>query len=251
GASMLRQVIVAKFADHLPLNRQQKMFERLGVWLPRQTLCDWMAGSADLLAPLYERMKRFVLGSKVVQTDDTPIKVLDRGLPQTRTGRILPYIGDKDHPAVVYDYTPTRERAGTEAFLKGYSGYLQADAYSGYDRFFIDPRRGMTEVGRWAHARRHFHEAMETDRARMGTVLAFIAQLYGVEKTARERDLSGEDRRILREQGSLPVLNQLHAYLRRIREELLPKSMAGQAVAYALNHWNALVPYCEDGDLEI
>jgi transposase len=251
GASLLAQVIVAKFADHLPLNRQQKMFGRLGVSLARQTLCDWMAGSAELLAPLYERIKRLVLGSKVVQTDDTPVKVLDRNLPQTRTGRIWPYIGDKDHPAVVYDYTPTRERAGPEQFLESYRGYLQADAYSAYDRFFIDPGRGMTEVGCWAHARRHFHDALETDRTRMGAVLSFIAQLYRVEKTARERSLGGEDRRILREQGSRPVLDQLHTYLLRIGQELLPKSVAGQAVAYALNHWNALVRYCEDGDLEI
>lgn len=251
GASLLAQVIVAKFADHLPLNRQQKMFERLGVGLPRQTLCDWMAATADLLAPLYERAKHLVLASKVVQTDDTPVKVLDAKLPQTRTGRIWPYIGDKDHPAVVYDYTPTRERAGPEQFLKDYTGYLQADAYSAYDRFFIDPQRCMTEVGCWAHARRHFHDALETDRIRMGAVLSFIAQLYGVEKTAKQRGLRGEDRRILREQGSRPVLDQLHTYLLRIRQELLPKSVAGQAVTYALNHWNALVRYCEDGDLEI
>jgi transposase len=168
GASLLAQVIVSKFADHLPLNRQQKMFDRLGVSLPRQTLCDRMASSADLLAPLYERAKKLVLASKVVQTDDTPVKVLDRSLPRTRTGRIWPYIGDKEHPAVVYDYTPTRERAGPERFLEEYHGYLQADAYGAYDRFFTDPERGMTEVGCWAHARRHFHDALETDRARMG-----------------------------------------------------------------------------------
>jgi transposase len=109
----------------------------------------------------------------------------------------------------------------------------------------------MTEVGCWAHARRHFHDALQTDQTPMGTVLAFIAQLYKMEKTARERSLGGEDRRILREQGSRPVLDQLDAYLLRIRQDLLPKSPAGQAVAYALNHCNALVRYCEDGDLDI
>lgn len=186
-----------------------------------------------------------------MQTDDTPVKVLDRSLPQTRTGRIWPYLGDKDHPAVVYDYTPTRERAGPERFLKDYLGYLQADAYSAYDHFFVKPERGMKEVGCWAHARRHFHDALETDRARTGAALSFIAQLDAVEKLARERGLRGEQRRIMREQGSRPVLDEMHAYLLRIREELLPKSVAGQAVAYALNHWNALVRFSEDGDLEI
>jgi transposase len=244
-------VIGSTYADHQPLNRQEKMFRRLGVSLPRQTLCDWMRKCAELLDPLYERAKRLVLASKVVQTDDTPVKVLDRRLPKTRTGRIWPYIGDRDHPAVVYDYTPTRERAGPERFLKGYRGYLQADAYSAYDHFFIKPGRGMLEVGCWAHARRHFYEALDTDRARIGVVLAMIAQLYGVEKIARERELRGEARRILREQGSRPVLGHLYAYLLRIRQELLPKSAAGQAAAYALNHWAALTRYCDDGDLEI
>jgi transposase len=192
GANLLAQVIVSKYADHQPLNRQEKMFRRLGVSLPRQTLCDWMGKCAELLDPLYERAKRLVLASKVVQTDDTPVKVLDPRLPKTRTGRIWPYIGDRDHPAVVYDYTPTRERAGPERFLKGYRGYLQADAYSAYDHFFVMPGRGMLEVGCWAHARRHFYEALDTDRARMGVVLAMIAQLYGIEKIARERELIGE-----------------------------------------------------------
>jgi len=251
GASLLTQVIVSKYADHQPLNRQEKMFLRMGVLLPRQTLCDWMAQCAAVLEPLYVRAKRLVLASKVVQTDDTPVKVLDPSLPQTRTGRIWPYIGDRDHPAVVYDYTPTRERAGPEKFLKGYRGYLQADAYSAYDHFFANPERGMVEVGCWAHARRHFHDALENDRGRMGAVLVLIARLYGIEKIARERELRGEERRILREQGARPVLGQLHDYLLRIRAELLPKSVAGQAAAYALNHWTALTRYCEDGDLEI
>ena len=109
----------------------------------------------------------------------------------------------------------------------------------------------MVEVGCWAHARRHFYDAKETDPARMGGALAAIAQLYGVEKLARERGISGEARRILREQGARPVLEKLHAYLLRIREQVLPKSPAGQAVAYALKNWTALTRYCEDGDLEI
>ena len=251
GASLLTQVIVAKYADHLPLNRQEKMFLRLGVELPRQTLCGWMGQAAELLNPLYERAKKLVLASKVVQTDDTPVRVLDPKLPKTRTGRIWPYVGDADHPAVVYDYTPTRERDGPEKFLKGYRGYLQADAYSAYDQFFTQPGRGMVEVGCWAHARRHFYDAKETDQARMGPVLAQIALLYGVEKLARERAISGGARRILREQGARPVLDELHAYLLRIREQLLPKSPAGQAVAYALKNWVALTRYCENGDLEI
>ena len=251
GASLLTQVIVAKFADHLPLHRQAKMFRRFGVELSDQTMCGWMGQCAELLDPLYQRLKKFVLESKVVGTDDTPVKVLDRKLPQARKGRIWPYVGDRDHVAAVYDYTPTRARAGPEQFLKNYRGHLQADAYVAYDAFFTNPERGMVEVGCWAHARRHFHQALDSDPSRMRTVLLLIAQLYGVEKLARERQLRGEELRLLREYGARPVLEKLHAYLLEIRDQLLPKSEAGQAAAYALKNWTALTRYCRDGSLSI
>jgi len=118
GASLLAQVIVSKLADHLPLHRQAKMFLRHGIEIAEQTMCGWMAQCAELLHPLYERLKRNVLASEVVGTDDTPVKVLDRRLPHARKGRIWPYVGDREHPAVIYDYTATRERAGPEAFFR-------------------------------------------------------------------------------------------------------------------------------------
>lgn len=251
GASLLAHVIVSKLADHLPIHRQAKMLRRFGVEVADQTMCGWMRQSAELLDPLYARLKEFVLQSKVVGTDDTPVKVLDRRLPQTRTGRVWPYVGDRDHPAVVYDYTPTRERAGPERFLRNYRGYLQADAYAAYDRFFTDPARGLVEVGCWAHARRHVYQALEKDQARMGAVLAYIGQLYAVEKRARRSGIEGDQLRLLREQVSRPILDQLHAYLLKIRHELLPKSEAGQAVTYVLKNWAALTRYLKDGDLSI
>ena len=252
GASLLAQVIVSKIADHLPVHRQAKIFRRFGVEIPDQTICGWMRQSAQLLDPLYARLKHFVLSSKVVGTDDTPVKVLDRSLVRTtRKGRFWLYIGDHDHPAAVFDYTPTRERAGPEQFLKTYRGYLQADAYVAYDSFFTHPQRGLVEVACWAHTRRHFHAALDTDTVRMGAVLAHIAHLYKVEKHARRSGIVGEDLRLLREHISKPVLEKLHEYLEKIREEVLPKSEAGQAVAYALKNWTALTRYLEDGDLSI
>lgn len=252
GASVLAQVIVGKIADHLPLHRQGKIFSRFGVDIPDQTMGGWMRQSAELLEPLYGRLKAFVLSSKVTGTDDTPVRVLDKSLPgTTRKGRFWPYVGDRDHPGVVFDYTPTRERAGPESFLEHYQGYLQADAYVAYDSFFTDPERGLVEVACWAHTRRHFHQALEDDSARMGAVLAYIAQLYAVEKTARQAGVVGDDLRLLRQQGAVPVLMELHAYLLKIRDEVLPKSAAGQAVNYALKNWQALTRYCEDGGLSI
>lgn len=190
GAGLLTQVIVAKYADHLPLHRQAKMFRRSGVELSDQTLCGWMRQCADLLDPLYVRLKSFVLSSKVVGTDDTPVKVLDRKLPQARKGRIWPYVGDRDHPAAVYDYTATRERAGPEKFLEKYRGHLQADAYVAYDSFFTDPERGLMEVGCWAHARRHFHNALPGE-PRMRAVLFDRATLCGGEARPRARGARG------------------------------------------------------------
>jgi transposase len=154
GASLLAQVIVAKNADHLPLHRQEKIFERHGVDISRKTMGGWLAQCANLLQPLYGSLKEVLFQSKVIGTDDTSVKVLDIKLPFARTGRIWPYYGDKAHPVILYDYTATRERAGPENFLAGYRGYLQADAYGGYDAFFKDPARGLIEVGCWAHCQK-------------------------------------------------------------------------------------------------
>lgn len=220
GASLLAHVIVSKMADHLPLHRQEKMFERHGVDISRKSMCGWLAQSAGLLNPLYFVAKKVLFESKDIGTDDTGVKVLDRKLPFARTGRIWPYYGDKDHPVILYDYTPTRERAGPEKFLAGYRGYLQADAYGGYDAFFKDPARGLIEVSCWAHTRRYFHKALESDQARMGPALLLIAQLYRVEKQAR--DLAPEDRLRLRELEARPVLDKLHQYLLEIQLEVLP-----------------------------
>jgi transposase len=249
GASLLAQVIVAKTADHLPLHRQEKIFERHGVGISRKTMGGWLAQCADLLKPLYGAMKEVLFRSKVIGTDDTSVKVLDVKLPFARTGRIWPYYGDPDHPVILYDYTATRERAGPEEFLKGYRGYLQADAYGGYDAFFKDPARGLIEVGCWAHARRYFHRALDSDQARMGPALLLIGQLYRVEKEARS--WRAEDRLRLRQLQSQPILEKLQNYLSEIQVEILPKSPEGRAVRYTLKNWIALTRYCRDGDLPI
>ena len=143
---------------------------------------------------------------------------------------------------ILYDYTPTRERAGPEKFLQGYRGYLQADAYGGYDAFFKDPSRGLIEVGCWAHARRYFHKALESDQARMGPALLLIAQLYRVEKQGRL--LAAEARLQLRRLGSTHC-RQTTPLLLEIQLEVLPKSPEGRAVRYALKNWQALTRYLE------
>src|SRR6202521_4762541 len=151
-------------------------------------------------------MKEVLFQSKVIGTDDTSVKVLDVKLPFARTARIWPYSGDAAPPVILYDYTATRARAGPEEFLKGYRGYLQADAYGGYDAFFKDPARGLIEVGGWGHARRYFYKAWDSDQSRMGPALLLIAQLYQVEEHARS--LTAEERLCLRQRESRPILDK-------------------------------------------
>ena len=224
------------------------MFARHGVEISRQTMCGWMASVAGLATPLYETAKKVLFDSKVIGTDDTGVKVLDPKLNFARTGRIWPYVGDARHPVVLFDYTPTRGRAGPAKFLEGYQGYLQADAYSVYDAFFKDAR-GLVEVGCWMHARRYFFKALEFDEQHMGPALHLIGRLYAVEERARE--FTPDERLALRQRLSAPVIDKLRGYLEKIRGELLPKSPGARAVRYALNQWNALTRFLQDGDLEI
>ena len=251
GPGLLAHVAVSKYGDHLPLHRQESILARHGVELSRKTMCDWMRQCAELVSPLYDLMKQRALSSKVVQTDDTPVPVLDPELPRTRTGRIWTYVGDPDHPYTVYDYTPNRSRAGPDEFLKDFRGYLQADAYSGYDEIYQDSERGVTEVACMAHARRKYFEAQSSDIMRSMVVLAYIHLLYDVEREARDGELGAAGRLALRQARSRPLLQDLKAYLERERRQVLPKSPIAQAIAYTLSNWDALVRYAEDGDLEI
>ena len=244
GASLLAQVIVSKVADHLPVHRQAKIFRRFGVEIADQTMCGWMRQSAELLDPLYVRLKQFVLSSKVVGTDDTPVKVLDRSLKRaTRKGRFWPYLGDRNHGAAVFDYTPTRERAGPEQFLQTYRGYLQADAYVAYDSFFTNPERGMVEVACWAHTRRHFHQALDTDSARMGAVLAYIAHFIQVEKRARRSGIVGEELRLVAGAGFQAGAGEIARVSGEDSRRGVAEERSRPSGRYALKNWTALTRY--------
>jgi transposase len=251
GPGLLAHVVVSKYGDHLPLYRQEGMFEREGVKLSRSTMCDWMGRCAELVSPLYEVMKERVVSGKIMQTDDTPVGVLDPALPRTRIGRIWTYVGDDKHPYTVYDYTQTRSRDGPVEFMRDFNGYLQADAYSGYETLYEDKKRDVTEVACWAHARRKFFEAQSSDLMRSMIMLAYIRLLYDVEREAKEMKLQGDGRLALRQAKSVPILDDIKAYLEREQPNVLPKSPEGQAIAYTLSNWEALIRYCEDGDLEI
>jgi transposase len=254
---LLAHVIVSKFVEHLPLYRLERQFAWQGVPLARQTLCDWLARAAELLRPLVEVMIQQVLRSLVIQTDDTPVPVQRASRDQTRQGRVWLYHGDVAHPYLVYQYSPNREQHWPQTFLHEYSGFLQADAYAGYDALFSTGR--IVEVGCWAHARRKFFEAQTTDPERALYVLGAIRQLYAVDKRARQeqtrRALAEAEywtlRQRWRQEQSVPVLTTLGQWLRAQQSQVLPKSPIGEAIGYALNQWEALLRYTTQGFLEI
>jgi transposase len=251
GPGLLAATITGKYGDHLPLYRLEDIFARHGAELSRATLCGWMRQSAELLLRLYELLRRRVLASRVIHTDDTPVEVLDASLPHTRTGRFWVYVGDRRQPYVVYDYTPSRKRDGPAAFLKDYQGYLQADAFGGYDGIYAGSGGKIVEVGCWAHARRKFFEAKETASRAAHEALARIGQLYALERQAQEAGLPAEALRTLRQEQALPKLMDFRTWLEALRLDSLPKSPIGTAARYALGNWQALARYCEDGELAI
>jgi transposase len=249
GPGLLAHLIVSKYGDHVPLYRQEDIFMRHGVCIRRSTQCGWLAGAADLSQPLYELMVDRTLESKIVHTDDTPVKMLDPTLGHARTARFWAYIGDSAHPYSVYDFTTSRRRDGPAMFLSGFEGYLQADAYGGYDGIYLDSDGKIVEVGCWAHCRRYWWEAIGTDSRRAHEALSYIAQLYQWEDQLAERD--ADRRRQLRREHALPILASFRGWIEQQSAQVLPKSPIGQACTYTLNQWDALVRYCEDGDLSI
>ena len=249
GTGLLAHVVTSKLADHLPLYRQEGIFKRHGVELARSTMCDWMATVAELLEPIVAVMIRQVLASKVIGTDDTPVKVQDHKGKGVKTGHLWAYIGDRDNRFIVYDYTPTWSGDGPERFLKAYkSGYLQSDGYAGYNGLH---RRGLVEVGCWAHARRKYHDCRSSDPERSHAAIAWIGRLYAVEREAREG--TWDDARLMttRAERSRPALESFGAWLEGESKKVLPKSPIGEAIAYSRSNWVALTRYLESPYLSI
>lgn len=249
GPGLLAQILTDKYLDHIPLYRTENRFERLGVTLPRSTMCDWMASCALLLMPLYEMLKSHILKSKVLHTDDTTVPVRDESRREHRYGRLWNYIGDHDHPGIVFDYTITHARDGPATFLKDFKGHLQADAYSAYDGIYTGSKGDIIEVGCWAHARNKFSDAQTTDPERVLAAKAWVRKLYDVEDEAKP--LSSAERLKLRQEKSVPLLTSFHTWLLIQKLQVLPKSPIAAALGYVLNQWDALNRYTTDGDLHI
>jgi transposase len=248
GPGLLAQVVTGKYADHLPLYRQEQIFARHEVAITRRTLAEWNGAVADLLAPIVTTIwTAQIVPGAWIQTDDTTLDVQQPGAAAgVRQGHLWVYRGELGE--VVYDFTWARNRDGPLRRLAAYRGYVQADAAPAYDDVFLRHPE-LIEVGCWAHARRYFKDAAPSAALPCAQVLAAIGELYGIERAAREGDTAA--RQALRQSRARPLLARLKTTLDTLALTALPKSPLGQAVTYARNHWLALTRYPEDGRLKI
>jgi transposase len=250
GPGLLAAIVTHKYDEHQPLYRQELSLWRDGLFLSRSTTCTWLAESAELLRPLVERMKQHIFLSRFIQTDSTPVSVLVEGERTARTGHLWPYLGDAEHPYVVFDFSTDRKKEHALAFVGDYRGYVQADACSGYDILFA-PSSGRTEVGCWAHAQRYFSEARDSDPLLACQALGFIGTLFQIETRARDDGLSVDQVHALRQREAVPILADFKNWLDAHRDQALPKSPTGAAFTYVRNQWQALNRYTEAGFLPI
>jgi transposase len=255
GPGLLAHFIVNKYFDHLPLYRQEHISGREGVLIPRSTSCDWMAACAEQLRPLYELMAAHVCQSLWLHTDDTQVQNLGHDPGTTDKGRLWIYYGDRTHPYNVFDFTVNHKRDGPQTFLAAFHGYLHADAFSGYDALYLPASRAevapIIEVACNAHARRKFYEARGSDAVRAHQALAYYRQLYDLERAATANQFDDAQRRQMRQDLAVPILEKFKAWLEDQRGQVLPKSPMAEAIGYVLNNWSALIRYTEAGFLSI
>lgn len=254
GPGLLAHVLVAKYADHLPLYRQSGIYAREGVEIERSTLAGWVGASAALLQPLVEALRKEVLASAVLHGDDIPVPVLEPGLGKTKTGRLWAYVrdgrphGGTDPPGAAYFYSPDRKGEHPRGHLKGFNGILHADGYAGFNAIFETGR--VTEAACWAHVRRKFFDIHATQASPVAMeALDRIGVLYDIEK--KIRSLPPDERRRWRREKSRPLLDDLKTWIGTTAQKLSAKSELASAMRYALGRWPALTRYIDDGRLEI
>ncbi|WP_437997201.1 IS66 family transposase [Sorangium sp. So ce185] len=243
GPGLLAHVLVSKYGDHLPLHRQEKIYERQGVHLARSTLCGWVSSCAEVLGHLVGAMAKDALSAHCIAIDATGVLV--QAKDKCRRGHFWVLVADRDH--VLFRFTPRHNQDGPKEFLRGYKGYVQADASSVYEELYRTEQ--VTEVGCWAHCRRRFFEAMSSDRERAMTALGFIHQLFAIDKATK--DLAPSRRTEQRRSSAQPVLDAFRAWLDKEELLVLPRSPIAGAIGYARNQWTALTRFLEDGRLRL
>jgi hypothetical protein len=254
GPGLLAHVLTSKFVDHLPLYRQSEIYAREGVELDRSTMAKWVGEASQLLEPLVEALRRYVMAADKLHGDDTPVPVLAPGNGKTKTGRLWTYVrddrpaGSTAAPAVWFAYSPDRKGEHPQQHLSKFTGILQADAYAGFNKLYEDGN--IQEAPCLAHIRRKFFDLMEAHHSPIATeAVERIAPLYEIEKEIRGR--SPDERREVRNRKARPLLESMQAWLESSLSKLSRKSDTSAAIHYALARWDAFVRYCDDGRIEI
>jgi len=248
-AGLLAHIIVSKFEDHLPLNRQSMMLDRQGIEIGRSTLCNWMISCGNLLQPLVGLLQKDIIAAKYACSDETTVNVLDNAV--IKSYMWVHMSGDRKNRAIVFDYQPSRASKCATTFLEGFNGAHQCDAYSGYNE--LHNKTGVFCVACWAHARRKFFEITKIVKTPglAHQMVSLIKKLYKVEREALDKLLEPVTIKILRMEKSLPILAEIKKLLDSYKDKVPPKSPLGKAIAYSLNNWTDLNVYVTDGSLRI
>ncbi len=249
GAALLATILADKYMDHLPLYRQKQRFARENIPIASSTLEGWVKQGLERLEPLFQQLNFDIRAKGYLQVDETGIKVLESDKKGScHKGYYWVYHNPLDG-LVLMDYQPTRGAVATQQMLAGFRGYLQSDGYAVYEK--IGQRAEVTPLACWAHARREFERALDNDKARASKALALIQQLYAVERKAKEGQLAAGQLKQLRLDESLPVINELGKWIFAEVKNTLPKSQIGKAMRYAMERWDKLSVYLQDGNLHI
>jgi len=252
GPNLLAQVLFAKYRAHLPLNRQSDIYANEGINLNVSTLADWVGASAATLMPLVEQIEKHVFAGTRIHADDTTVPVLAKG--KTRTGRLWTYVRDDKPfagpapPAAVFYYSPDRRGEHPQQHLTGWSGIMQADAYSGYNRLYAAGRKPepIIEAACWAHGRRKFYDLAELQQSPIAIeAVRRIDELFRLEREIN--GLSADQRLAVRQERSKPIVDDLEKWLRTERRKLSSKTRLAKAIDYSLKRWSAFTRFLADG----
>jgi transposase len=260
--SLLAHVATSKYVDGLPLYRQERIFQRLGVDISRATLASWMVKMGALVEPLMERIREEIRGNSFVQCDETPFQVLKEPGKRAQSQSYLWVLrgGDREHPLIYYEYDPSRSAEVPKRLLREFRGFLQTDGYEGYTALGREP--GIVHVGCWAHTRRKFDEALRgqgkvkkkgakrtAKESRARQALSQIQALYRIERELK--DVSVEERYVARQERTKPLIEKLRAWLDASIDSVPPQSLTGKALHYMHRQWPKLVRVLDDGRIPL
>ena len=249
GPGLLSHILISKFVDHIPLNRQLQQFKRQDVRIPASTINGWLKATCDLLIPLERRLRAETLQGDYLQADETTVKVQDpHKKGKTHNGYFWLY-HNPNHRLLFYDYRAGRGRDGPSTILKDFNGYLQTDGYRGYDE--ITRKNVLVRLGCMAHARRKFYEAKDHNPEHAEWMLKKISQLYDLERYARKSKFTVKERFELRDQYARPILDAIKSWLDSEIVNISARTDLGVAITYMINQWLRLTNYLLGGRLEI